>query len=102
MKKFAALGGWFSCSAYFFHERKTIQRTVFQNVPLERLLVETDAPDMRGPEELCPHPLADREGKPLNHPANLPVLYAATAQLRGMESVVFSAAIAANFQKFFG
>lgn len=101
MKTFTALGGWFSCSAYFFHERKAAQQTVFQNIPLERLLLETDAPDMSGPEELRPHPLTDCEGKPLNHPANLPALYAAAAQLRGMDPVAFSSAITANFQKFF-
>ncbi len=100
-KIFAALGGWFSCSAYFFLPRKAAQQAVFQHIPLERLLVETDAPDMRGPEELSPHPLADREGNPLNHPANLPAIYTAAARLRGMEPTAFSAAIAANFQNFF-
>ena len=102
MHTFAALGGWFSCSAYFFLPRKAAQQTVFQNVPLTRLLVETDAPDMRGPEELSPHPLSDGAGKPLNHPANLPSIYAAAARLREMQPEAFSSAIAANFQNFFG
>jgi Tat protein secretion system quality control protein TatD with DNase activity len=45
-------------------------------VPLERLLVETDAPDQPLPAELVRHTLpADGEGRPVNHPANLGVIY---------------------------
>ena len=45
-------------------------RRALAAVPLERLLIETDAPDFH-PRDLPPR-LRDAAGKPLNEPANLP------------------------------
>ena len=60
---FAKLGGYFSFNAYFLHERKARQREVFRHIPADRLLVETDAPDMRPPDELTAFPLRDADGQ---------------------------------------
>ncbi|HEV7405404.1 MAG TPA: TatD family hydrolase, partial [Chthoniobacteraceae bacterium] len=46
---FVKHGAYFSFSGYFLQERKAAQREVFREIPLERLLVETDAPDMLPP-----------------------------------------------------
>ncbi|YCM45489.1 TatD family hydrolase [Verrucomicrobiaceae bacterium 227] len=58
------LGAFFSFSGYFLHPRKEKTRAIFASLPPDRILVETDAPDMAPPHP--EFPLDD-----LNHPANL-------------------------------
>lgn len=99
---FVKLGAYFSLSPYFGHPRKAAQLAVFKAVPLDRLLAETDAPDMWPPDELNPHPLQTADGKALNHPANLRVSYELLAQVRGMEAAELEWAIAANYNALFG
>src|SRR5690606_11232155 len=52
VRGFAGLGAFFSISGHFANERKSRQRETFRSVPLDRLLIETDAPDMPLPGEL--------------------------------------------------
>lgn len=99
---FVKLGAYFSLSPYFGHPRKAAQLAVFKAVPLERLLTETDAPDMWPPDELNPHPLQSADGKALNHPANLRVSYELLAQVRGMDVAELEKAIAENYRTLFG
>ena len=100
--EFANRGGYFSFSPSFLHERKSEQRRIFAGIPLERLLVETDAPDLWPPPERNSHPLADAAGQPLNHPANLAVAYAGLAEIRGLPVATLAERIAENFQRLFG
>ncbi len=100
--EFVRLGGYFSFSGHFLHGRKAAQREVFRAVPSDRLLVETDAPDQLLPEPLRSHPLADRAGAPLNHPANLPPVYAGLASVLGESVTVLADRTAANFARLFG
>lgn len=100
--KLARLGGYFSLSPYFCHERKASQLETFAHVPLDRLLAETDAPDMWPPDALNKHPLLDVAGKPLNHPANLLQSYQALADLRGMPLESLAAQLEKNFNRLFG
>ena len=60
------LGAYFSISGYFFHKRKAPQLEVFKNLPPDRILIETDAPDMIPPAQMIDFPF-----EALNHPANL-------------------------------
>ena len=94
-------GGYFSFNAYFLQERKTKQREVFRQIPIERLLVETDAPDLRPPDERNPHPLRDASGEPINHPANIAVAYEALADIRGIPVVALAAQVEQNFARLF-
>ncbi|NBR87407.1 MAG: TatD family deoxyribonuclease [Verrucomicrobia bacterium] len=99
----AKLGAHFSFPGYFIHERKGRQRETFKHVPIDRLLVETDAPDQLLPDAANLHPLTDlTTGKPLNHPANLPAVLASLAQLRGVPTETLAVQIEANFQGLFG
>ncbi len=98
---FVALGARFSLSPYFGHPRKAAQLAVFRSVPLDRLLAETDAPDMWPPAELNPHPLQSAQGTTLNHPANLRVSYELLAQVRGMPVDELQGIIAANYAALF-
>ncbi len=60
-------GAWFSFSGYFLSEWKRKVLEVFRQLPKDRILLETDAPDMMPPDAFVEFPL---EGK-VNHPANL-------------------------------
>ncbi|QTN32993.1 TatD family hydrolase [Akkermansiaceae bacterium] len=60
-------GAWFSFSGYFLQERKAKVLEVFRKLPHDRILLETDAPDMMPPDGFVNFPL----GEGVNHPANL-------------------------------
>lgn len=97
------LGARFSFPGYFMHERKARQREAFKAVPLDRLLIETDAPDQLLPDAANAHPLTDpRTGRPLNHPANLPAVYRFVAELRGVPLAELVAQVEENFLRLFG
>ncbi|MCH1503762.1 TatD family hydrolase [bacterium] len=76
---FVELGAYFSVSGYFFHERKrTALEALVERVPRERLLLETDAPDMALPDSDIRFSLAEA-----NHPANLVAIYTKVADMLG-------------------
>lgn len=102
MPGFVERGAYFSFSPYFLHARKTAQREVFRQIPAERLLVETDAPDLRPPDERNAHPLHDAAGQPINHPANIAVAYAGLAEIRGLAGQELAALVGRNFARLFG
>ena len=99
---FTKLGAYFSFPGYFLHARKLRQRETFRHVPPDRLLIETDAPDQHLPSEMILHPLAGADGQPLNHPANLPAVYAGLAEFLGAPVELLAARVAENFQRLFG
>lgn len=96
------LGAYFSVSGYFARERKREQREVFRSLPIDRLLVETDAPDMLGPEECVSKDWTSSDGAPLNHPLNLDAIYRFAARLRGMSDDAFAAQMEDNWRRLFG
>jgi TatD DNase family protein len=99
----AELGAYFSLPGYFAHERKTRQREAFRQVPADRLLIETDAPDQLLPAERVQYPLADAaSGKPINHPANLGAVYRFAAELRNESLETLARTVEENFQRLFG
>lgn len=102
IKPLADLGAYFSLPGYFAHERKARQREAFSLVPLERLLIETDAPDQLLPPERNRYPLEDSMGKPANHPANLTAVYDFAAELRQMPVQSLADQVEANFLRLFG
>jgi TatD DNase family protein len=114
----ARLGARFGFPGYFLHARKARQREAFRVVPADRLLVETDAPDQRlpadselaalaraeggGAEAWDGTPCVGTDGRPLNHPANLPLVYRGLA-LHLREPVgPLAERVAANFEALFG
>jgi len=96
---FTKLGAYFSFSAAFLQPGKEAKREVFQNIPANRLLIESDAPDMAPPIELKRHALPDPN---LNHPANLVVALEGLAQLRGIPPAELAAITSASFSCLFG
>lgn len=95
--QFAKLGAYFSFSGYFAHARKAKQREVFRHVPIDRLLLETDAPDMLPPPELQEFPLA--EG--VNHPGNIRAIYRFAAELMNMPVEELAGRVELNFRRLF-
>jgi TatD DNase family protein len=95
---FMRLGGYFSVSPYFTHPRKAAQLATFAKIPLERLLAETDAPDMWPPPELNPHPLPSAD---VNHPFNLSVSYDLIAAQHEISREEAEMVVAGNYQRLF-
>jgi TatD DNase family protein len=99
----ARLGAYFSLPGYFAHERKTRQREAFRHVPIDRLLIETDAPDQMLPESRSRHAATDAaDGKPINHPANIAPVYEFAAELLGQPLEELAGQVEENFKRIFG
>lgn len=98
VKRVAAAGAFFSFSGHFLHPRKSRVLDAFRHVPEDRLLLETDAPDMPPPDSFVAFPLPDGR----NHPANLPRIATGLATALGMPSARLAEITAANHARFFG
>lgn len=99
---FAKRGAFFSFPGYFLQERKLRQRETFRHVPLDRLLVESDAPDQLPPDHYLPYPLRDpATQKPLNHPANLVGVYEGLATFLQIPMAELTAIVESNFRRLF-
>jgi len=99
---FVERGAYFSFNGAFLAERKERQQQVFRALPLDRLLVETDAPAMPPPQAWRTHKLPPGPGgTPLNHPGNIEAAYTGLAALRGMPVAELSEAVEANFRRLF-
>lgn len=95
------LGAWFSFSPYFLHPRKQAVRELFRTLPLDRLLVETDAPSMVPPDHGDFQILHGPDGQAVNPPGNLIPTYQALAELRDLPIEVLKQQIADNFSRFY-
>jgi TatD DNase family protein len=103
VRPLADLGAYYSLPGFYAHERKQRQREAFKQVPFNRLLIETDAPDQSLPGDRNRFPLADgATGKPINHPANLAAVYAFGAELLGQSISELANQVEQNFLELFG
>jgi TatD DNase family protein len=91
-RRLIPLGARFSCSGHHLHPRKAAALEIFRQVPEERIMVETDAPDMAPPECARTHSLPGI----LNHPANLSQIGCQLAERLGMTSQDFAALTTSN------
>ena len=102
-REFSALGAYFSFNGGHLGERHATRREVFTALPIERILVETDAPAM-------PLPAGHRrfslptlpDGTVVNHPANLGAAYAGLAHVRNLPLETLTSQVAENYHRFFG
>ncbi len=120
VKPLARLGAYFGFPGYFARPGKERQREVFRAVPPDRLLIETDAPDQCLPNALAQFSLhgpcaetgavcsgnrpagpARASGRPLNHPANLVVVYDYVAGMLGEPIQSLAARVEENFHRLF-
>jgi TatD DNase family protein len=101
VKSFAALGAYFSLPGYYAYERKERQRETFRQIPLERLLIETDAPDQMLPPGQGQALTDLATGQPINHPVNLAVVHEFAAGLRGIPVADLAQRMEENFLRLF-
>ena len=97
-RRLISLGAYFSFSGHFLHSRKSAVLEVFRQLPADRILLETDAPDMLPPPEIITHPLPENQ----NHPANLPAIGRALAAALGMPPEALATLTCENAQRCFG
>lgn len=96
-RRLIPMGAFFSFSGHFLHPRKASVRETFKQLPVERVLLETDAPDMTPPAGIASHPLPDG----LNHPANLPAIAEAYAMMTGVPPEELAARLERNLIRCF-
>lgn len=105
IEPFADLGAFFSLSGYFFRKDKTDKLATFAEVPLDRLLIETDAPDMSPPPGMLDFHIpceVAKEAKAIpNHPANLRPIHQAASALLRMDPADFEGLIRGNFARWY-
>ena len=97
-RRLIPLGAWFSFSGHFLHERKSSLLEVFRHLPPARIVLETDAPDMRPPDDHVTHPLPEK----LNHPANLPAIGQALAAALALNPAALAELTRSNATRCFG
>ncbi len=84
--------------------KHTRTREVFAKfLPLNRILVETDAPSMPLPETCRQFslPAPPNAGRAANHPANIAVTYGALAGIRGLPISTLAEAVEENLRLLF-
>lgn len=98
----AARGALFSFSGSITYDRNRRGRAALAAVPLDRLLIETDAPDI--PPALPDGNFAIRtdEGRPVNEPAHLAAVAGTVATLRGLTAEGAAELTHANAGRIFG
>jgi TatD DNase family protein len=97
-RRLIPLGAFFSFSGHFLHHRKRAVLEVFRQLPPDRILLETDAPDMLPPCGIITHPLPEAR----NHPANLPAIGLALAAALGMMPEHLAELTCENTRRCFG
>ncbi len=94
-------GAFFSFSGAVTHDRNVRVRASVAAVPAERLLVETDAPDLPAALPDGTVALRDADGRVLSEPAHLTHVVAAVASLRGITPVEAAGLITRNARQVF-
>lgn len=102
VKPISQLGGYFSFSGKVLSGNFERARAAIQAVPIDRLLVETDAPCMVPKEEYRPYPMVSSSGEEYNHPANLPQIISGMAEFLDIPVETLRATLWENSRRFFG
>jgi TatD DNase family protein len=91
-KRALAIGGYVSFSGILTFPRSEALRAIAREVPMERLLVETDSP------YLAPVPLRGKR----NEPGNTVLTARVLAGVKGVSEAELAAQTTANFRRLFG
>ena len=87
---------YFSFSGSVLFERKSKLQAVLAALPADRILAETDAPDMRPPQSFCFSGTEER-----NVPANLPLIIRGLAEIRKTDADSLKKLLRDNLERFY-
>lgn len=95
-------GAYFSISGYFLAEQRRRYQATLQAVPLDRLLIETDCPDMPLPEHLreCDPPSGADDT--VNAPHHIFTIYRQVAHARDLDPEALISKVSENYERYFG
>jgi TatD DNase family protein len=103
IKPLASMGAYFSYAGSLLRDKAVNRREALAATPLDRLLLETDSPDIIPPRRYC---LAaggiTTDGKPRNEPANLAGIVDGAASLLKMDSSELRGILHNNARVLFG
>ena len=100
LSKLIQYGGWFSFAGTLLYEKNIRARQALPLVLKDRLLLETDAPDLVGPPQYRSGHLKDADGKDKSEPADLRKILDGVSQLLDMEIDALEAQLETNFSTF--
>lgn len=102
-RRLVELGAYFSFNAGQLKPNAVTVYETIRAIPDDRLLIETDAPNMLPPSEHRAYelPPASASTRPLNHPANLLAAYTAIAEIRSTPLIKLASQVEQNFQRYF-
>ncbi|MBP5761297.1 MAG: TatD family hydrolase [Verrucomicrobia bacterium] len=100
LPKLIQYGGWFSFAGTLLYEKNIRARQALPLVPKNRLLLETDSPDLAAPPQYRSGHLKDADGKDKSEPADLRKILSGASQLLGMETAALEAQLESNFSTF--
>ena len=92
---FLRCNAYFSFSGSALFDRHTKIQTLISVLPADRILIETDAPDMRPPDQFC----INRKEK-RNVPENLALIIQGIAAIKNIDVFSFTAILDQNAQRF--
>ena len=95
------MGGYFSFSANILKIKHKKMRQAAEILPLDRVLLESDAPDLPPPAEAIPSNWPVSSGKTRNEPAIVPAVLGELAKIRDMPVCELAEIIAENEAAFF-
>ncbi|MFA6108581.1 MAG: TatD family hydrolase [Candidatus Latescibacterota bacterium] len=98
----AEMGAFFSFSGSVLHSNHLRARKSLLQVPLDRLLIETDAPAMLPPSAYRGLTVKTAEGHECSHPGNLPVILAGIAELLGQPAAALQERLWENARAYLG
>ncbi|MBR5691932.1 MAG: TatD family hydrolase [Verrucomicrobia bacterium] len=100
LAKLLQYGGWFSFAGTLLYEKNIRARQSLPLVPKDRLLLETDAPDLAGPPQYRSGHLKDETGKDKSEPADLRLILGGVSTLLDMAAEELEAQLETNFTTF--
>lgn len=102
VETFSRMGAYFSFAPNLCDPRRTKNHASAKAIPEDRLLLESDAPDMLPPEAFIRKPLYNADGNMTNHPLNLLSTLGVLSEFRGVDALSLAAQISRNAKSFLG